>query len=120
MVACIGRVVQHTMIEFLDLIKINHGRFFDFFPVHVYECVLHDAVEPRPDIRSFFVFVPEPEGFQVGFLQQILGIVIGAGHAQRVVIQRVHVRDCFPLKIIVYCVWRCISHRINNDVDKIT
>ena len=95
----IGVFRANGVVEILDVLVINFIWLFRLLTVNIDVGVLHDAEKPRFAVRAGFEFVPETIGFHVGLLEEIVGIVRVAGHAQREIKKRVDVRHRLAFEV---------------------
>lgn len=100
-VVCIGGVFADDVVEILDIVVIDGIGFFNGLPIDVDICVLHDTEQPCPNVRSFLVLIPKAVRLQKGLLEEVVGIVNIARHAQRIIIEDIHMGNCFLLKFLV-------------------
>ena len=83
-------------------------------PVPIHEQVVHDATQPRPGFLDFHEFVELAECLDQEFLEQVLGLSLGASEAPRETIQPVEVRpndaiEDLGLLWISHCKAECIA-----------
>ena len=97
----VGVFRTYGVVKILDVFVINFIRLFGFLAVNVDVRVLHDPEKPRLAVGARLELIPKTIRLHICLLQEIVGVVGIAGHAQREIIKRSDMRHRFALEVLM-------------------